>query len=381
MKKEVVLVFLLFGIFQSLGSADALGIMFWHNSYANFQPGAIFELHYVVHGIPPYQDVRVYAAGDLAQYVEISPEKITGGGDFVARIRLPEVIEQPGPHVVYFHAAEVVGEGGGGIGTAVTIKVPFTIFVPYPGRYASAKLIVGDINVGDPLWVTIEGTNLGTENNTLKAGFDIFSQEGKVDSFDLGSQFIPRQENFGFSKKVDTISYKPGEYRVAAWVDYGSLLGLDGDFRIGSLFVSILNYTSRFEKDALQKFEIEAESKWNNLIDEVYAEVRVFNTTNNVSVFKTPSESLERWSKKILTGFFDTRGLGVGVYQAEIHVFYASGKKSAQTSKQVTIEIVESWWIKYKGVLIVAGVAVFLLLISVVFVFYLLIKKFKKRKR
>ncbi len=378
MKKGIVILFIV--LFFQVSPAAALGVLYWHRPDVNFQPGLQLQLSYLVHNLPPGKEVRIYAEGDLAQYVEMIPEKLAGGGGFTAMIRLPAVIEKPGPHTLHFVVAEAA-EDVGGIGTTVTIRVPFTIHVPYPGKYAEANVKVEDINTGEPLPLVIEGTNLGTENNTIGARFDILSSEGKVESFDLGSFFVNAQENFAFRKKVDTASYKPGNYKVAATVDYGSPLFLEADFRIGSLFVTATNYTSRFMKESISKFDIEVESHWNNLIDEAYAEVRIFNATSNISKFKTPSESLERWSRKTLTGFFDTHGVGVGSYTADIALTYRSGKKTAQTSTQVTIEVAGEWWVKYRSLIVVAAVSVLLFIISVFFASFLLLHKFKKKRR
>ncbi len=378
MKKGLIL--FLSVLFFQVSPAAALGVLYWHHPNVNFQPGLQLQLNYLVHNLPLEKEVRVYAEGDLAQYVEVSPEKLVGGGGFTATIRLPAVIEKPGPHILHFVVTEVA-EDVGGIGTTVTIRVPFTIHVPYPGKYAEAHVTVGDINIGESLPVAIEGANLGTENNTISARFDILSSEGKAESFDLGNLFVKAQENFVFRKKVDTVNYKSGNYKVAATIDYGSPLFLEADFRIGSLFVTVMNYTARFMKESINKFDIEAESHWNNLIDEAYAEVSIFNATSNISKFKTPSEGIERWGRKTLTGFFDTHGVGAGSYTADITLTYRSGKKTAQTSTQVTIEVVEGWWVKYKSLLVVAAVSVLLFIISVFFASFLLIHKFKKKRR
>ncbi len=373
---KLILFILLFSLLY-FPLSSALGVMYWHNSQVNFQPGLTLQLNYAIHGVDPNQDIRVYAEGDLAQYVDISPEKLTGGGGFTAILRLPDVIEKPGPHTIYFVAAEFFGEGGG-IGTSVTIRVPYTVFVPYPGRYVGANLRVSDINVGEPLPVSLEGTNLGTENYTISANIEIYAKE-RVGIFDLGSIYAASQDTFVFKKKIDTKEYKPGNYKIIGIIDYGTPLRLEADFRIGSLFVSIINSSSRFMKNTINPFDVEVESNWNNPIDSVYAEVRVYNATRNVSLFKTPSENLERWGRKSLKGFFDTRGIAPGFYDAEIILFYSSGKRSAQTSQSLQIMILDDRWSTYQTYLII-GSAV-LLLILIVFVALIFRVIFKKKKR
>jgi len=154
---------------------------------------------------------------------------------------------------------------------------------------------------------------------------------------------------------------------------------LEKNFRIGSLFVDITNYTSRFMKNSLQRFEIGIESKWNDPIEDVYANVKIFNATRNLFSFKTPSEKLEGWESKTVTGFLDTRGLAPGVYDGEIALLYTSGKKSGQSTKAIKIEVREDWWNAYLLYIIIGCFALVIMAVALL-IFWISFRNRKNRR-
>ena len=312
-------------LFSKLGCA-ALGI-----SPAildlDFVPGGEYEITYHVISDDPSLEIEVYAGGDFAGYVTLSEKTIIGSGDFKVKIKLPYSIDKPGEHRIGIGARAKPTESQF-IGTAIDISGNIKFFVPYPGRYAEVELNILNGNVNDEIPVEAHVINRGVEGLNINTDIRFFEENGRlVYDMPFTPVYLASKEDRYFRKYFNTTGYKPGNYLAEAIVDYGDIVKVNRTFRIGSLFVNITNFTEKLQQGGIQKFIINIESRWNDNLNEVYADVNISNATKSIE-FRTPSARLGGWQKETLTGFLDTEGMA-GQYKTEIALNYAGQKSFA----------------------------------------------------
>lgn len=339
----------------------------------NFEPNMQLTLGFSVES--PEIKIKIFSSGDLAEYVSFDKTELNGSGGFTATIKLPAEVEKPGTNNLYIMAQQIPGEGGG-IATAVAVGALIKINVPYPGKYAEMSFSVEDVNVGEDLKFNSEISSLGKEDIFAIIMTNISVYNGNaIETFELGHDFIKPTEKKNFQKIVNSSKYGAGHYTAIAILNYGTnrTVKIEKPFKIGSLFVEILNYTKEVYSGKLSKFDIEIGSNWNNKIENIYAYVSVYdkkNETNVLTEFKTTSESIDRWQIKNLTAYLDATNIKPGIYKTNITLFY---EKNSNTK---IVEIVVKRKIPLN--LIIIGVVV---LIALAIVIIFAIVKIKKKKR
>ncbi len=316
--KKLVLFLLVIVLFSNFTSA-ALGI-----SPAiveiNFVPGAEHTLKFNIISDDPLQEIEVFLDGDFSEYSSLSKTELVGGDFVIVQIKLPYTANKPGFHSLTIGAKTVPSETSF-LGTAIDIRVPMKIFVPYPGRYVEGQLNLPDSNVGEEIPVELHVINRGKENLFVKPDIDFLSEEGDIiSSLTFKQVQINTTGERYFRKFLNTSEFKPGNYLAKAIIDYGEIIEINRTFRIGSLFVDIVNFTKELPEGGIQRYYIDIESKWNNNLGEVFADVVIFNDLENFP-FRTPSVELKAWNKETLEGFLDTRDLD-GEYDVNITLHY-----------------------------------------------------------
>ncbi len=347
----------------------------------DFKPGLERTFEYSVFGGNPNFELEVYAAGELAEYVKLDKDTLSaGGGKFLVTIKLPEYIEKPGKNRIYIGAREKFDEelAGGTVGTSVTIQAVIVIYVPYPGKYLEISLKSNNVNVGEPVNFELNIISRGDEDVNMTPQIEITSSNKTIENLYFRNRELKSQESITLKKALDTTNYNPGTYNAIAIVDYGKIASAESSFKIGDLFINIVNYTRQIFIGEIKRFDIEIESGWNDNIDGVYAEVFIFNGSERFIDFKTSSTSLTPWERKTITGFFDTSNFLEGFYDANITLIYY-GKDIGKTSTElVEIEFIKEAK-KITMWLIIAGILLVLIIIGFIIKKYLF-KKWKKVK-
>ena len=340
----------------------------------NFEPNV--EKSYTIQAIGdnPEQELEVFTRGELGKYVTFDRKTLFGGGVFTATLKLPEKIDKPGVNEIMIVVREKVNESTG-IGTSITIQVPIYIHVPYPGKYAEIALKANNVNVGEPVNFYLTILSRGKEDINAKPRIEIFSENESVETLYLEQTTVKSQETASLKKVLDTSSYRPGAYTALAVVDYGGAESAKttAEFKIGSLFVKLTNYTDKITINGISKFQVEIESNWNSRIDNVYANVLIgknATSTESLASFKTPSASLEPWGKASLEGFFDTGNFTKGIYNANITLVYSGNSSS---------NLVSVKFVKKESKLFLTAVLAVIIIILILAI--LLVKKLSIRKR
>jgi len=340
----------------------------------DFKPYGKFLINFNVVSAEANQKLEVYASGDLAQYVKFDKTQLTGPEPFTAYIDLPREIEKPGQHVVYIRVREIVDESKG-IGTRLEIGAAFVLKVPYPGKYAEIKsFVVNNTNDGEAVIFYSQVENLGVEDIMLFPTIEVYSNKKLLDNFTLESRLVNHTTTVEFIKILEN-GYKSGVYNATISFDYGKTMAQNTSFFVGSLFIDITNYSSKFIKGKISEFRIGIESKWNSDVKNVYAEVNVTKNGNQADFFKTPSIELKKWESAYLKGFFNSEDLDTGNYKANISLFY----EDKVSGKIVDIKVSNPPM--SRDTMLIIGAITFLFLVLIGVIVYLFLNRRKSQKR
>lgn len=371
MKKAILSIILI--IFCSkLISSGSIGIS--PSSFRFFfEPGLERTFDYEVISSDPSQPIKVYATGDLSEYVTLSKNSFVGKGSFNVKMKLPSTIEKPGLHTILIGAIEDKKEikGDTMIGGIAAVQARIDIIVPYPGIYLENKFNIGNINEKENAQAEIKLDNLGTENISVKASIKIYDKnETKIlITKELENIFLASKESKIITEELETGNFSPGEYFGVLNLEYeGKTDKTTSAFKVGEFFVRITDYSYLFERGKINPFNIEVESRWNTKIDRVYATVSISDKGTLLQQFETLSKDLSPWETKNLTGYIDTTELENKMYTASISVKY----ENSSTNKLVAIHISEPTEKEVVSFLIL-GAALLIALIAIVF----LIRKVK----
>ncbi len=365
MRGYIILLLLAFIFIVPLSSA---AIMVSPGSYnVNFEPNlkANYDFTFFVDDNTLLQ---IYAAGDLAQYVKLSTDSIKGQGTVTASVSLPASIDVPGLHVISIGARQAPSPGQQGFGLVGNVLGQIEIFVPYPGQYATFDLSANNANVGQNVTFSGSVNNLGKEFITARAFADVYLNNTKVTRVDLGSFSLNASTKQAFSSDMDSHGMLPGNYNAIGTLMYGDshIIQNNLSFKLGELKVSILNYTSSFQRDKINRMEIEVESHWNDPIQGVYANVTLIGYPIS---FTTPTISLQGFDTGTLTGFFDTTGLNDS-FEAAITLNYAG--KSENEVVNLSLEKKND----YMPVILVSAI----LFVAILIALTVILKRRKKSK-
>jgi len=342
----------------------------------DFTPGLrqIFDFNFFTES---NVELEISAAGELSEYVTLNKEKLIGGGNVKALLELPEDSSEinPGLHKIGIVARQIISKEGGAVGTSITLHAEIRIRIPYPGKYADLDFSAGNANAGENVDFKAIIYSRGKESIVTDSYIEIYdSDNNKVELLPLGVNVINPAESAEISKKWNSGKNVPGRYNAILVVEYdsGESRGMkkttaERGFRLGELFVDIANYTKEFEREKINKFDIVAESFWNDPIESVFAEVSIVGY--DIS-FLTPSSNLEPFGKSILTGHFDTTPIEEKEFKAKILLNY----KGKETEKIVDLKFKRE--INY---LLISGILVGLILVIITAILF--IKRYKKIKK
>jgi hypothetical protein len=188
----------------------------------------------------------------------------------------------------------------------------------------------------------------------------------------LGTKIIENQKSVTFVKILNSSELGQGEYDAVANVQYDNkIINASSKFKIGYMFVNIIDYTKKILRGGIKPFEINISNLWGNKIENIYGEVYLERGGNNITSFITSPLTLEPWSNGLLRGYLETESLEAGNYKLRMLVNYGE----LPTEKTGTLRIYEKYdWI-YTVLIVIIVVLILLLLISVYLNF-----RAKKRK-
>ena len=279
--------------------------------------------------------IELYVEGDLAKYVELDKDELKNRGSFVASVSLPAELSVPGKNRVLIGAKEIVGEDSF-LGTSLEMRAPIYIFVPYPGKYVEANLNIPNVNQGDQIPVEVYVINRGKNDlDVVDVDVSFYDYNGDfVKNVEFSEVSLDTYDERYFRKFIDSSEFGPGEYEVRAEIFYdGEKLNLNESIRVGHLFVGVNDFTKKLSKGGIRELNVEIESEWNGLLENVFADVLIKNEDMNLS-FRTPSVDLEAFGGANLTGYIETSELE-GDYDVEIDLIYSDKVTSVSGTLKV----------------------------------------------
>jgi hypothetical protein len=320
MIKKRVVFFLVFTVLVSGLVSARLGVSPAVHE-VNFVPGLEESFHFNFISDDNMGRFAIEVEGDLAEYITLSKEEIVGSGEVDALMKLPQVIEKPGTHRILVGARQLSREEGG-THLLLAIRGVIKVNVPYPGKYAELELETEDANAGEPIKLNLKIYSRGKEAITTDSKIEIYDlQNRKVETLDLGEDMINSGEFVEIDATLNTVNYGSGNYKVKAVVEYGGREAeAEGAFRLGELFVKVVDYSKEFKRNRVSPFVIVVESFWNDPVEIVYAEGEVLGYEN--IEFKTPLIRLEPWQRGSLSGYLDTSTIEEETFQARVVLHY-----------------------------------------------------------
>lgn len=379
LKRTILFIFLIFCTIILIKPINAVGIYVPNNNEMDFKSGLEKTFNFAV--TSSKMDIKLSASGYLSEYVSLSKTFI--GSDSTDRIfkviiKLPEKIERSGHHKVWIAAEEIIDESkiGGTIGTSTNAIAYILIHVLNPGKYVEIRLSAPDVNLNEPVNFAVNVKNFGEENiNSIKAAIDIYNPDNeKLATVYTEEKSLKSNTEETLHAQLSTVGYKAGIYKAVATLNYDGETKEDKrSFRIGELNIKIINYTKEFEKDKINKFDIEIGSDWGNKIENVYGKIEI-----NNNIIKTPTIEMLPWEKKIITTYWDTNNIEIGSYDAEITIYY-EGKTTIERGKIEVVKKKEALVEKPGAITISLSTTTILILIIILLIIIDIIWITKKR--
>ena len=340
------LICLLIGIFM-ISSVYALGITPGRTT-VDFRPGLQKTISFeIINSKGENLEFSLSVDGELSDYINLESDRISISSSESSKnvnynINLPDSLE-PGVRtgkVVVTEIPEEVDAGDSYVAAILAVATQIYVNVPYPGKYATSGMVVYNANKGEDVTFIFPIINKGEFDLTsVRANVDIYnSLSEKVDSFNTKSIVIPNGEKKEIVYKW-VADVPIGEYRAAATVIYDEgVINLERTFRVGTKELELQEISvNNFALGQIVKLEMLVENKWSEPISGAYIETKIKNDVGNVvSSFESASYSVEALSKQVFMSYWDTAGVKVGSYDAEVSINY--GDKSSKKNLEFQVE-------------------------------------------
>jgi hypothetical protein len=359
------------------------------NPTIDFKPGLEKTFSYILVPTASFMmDYEVTIDGDLEEYFtpkdsllkDVFPREQRG---FTVKMKLPEEKIPPGLHQTRICIGETKTSGGGTVGVKTKACSIIRVRSLYSNKYLKIEEFkIPDVDVGDTLKFEIKVRSwTELKINAVKATIQIFgpSKEGfkkKIATLNTETKSLESNARTTLHATINTRDFEFGEYLAIASVNYdGRIANISSKFRIGMLVVKIINYTKEFERGKVNKFEIEIESRWNQLIDNIYGEISV---EDEISVLKTPFISLKPWSRATLLAFWEIKpDKELKEYTGRIAVYYENNK----TEEQVKLRIVMSKEEMNRRMIVIVVVSLLILSVLAISIYLVSKKKNESKKK
>ena len=346
MRLNRVFIAVILGLFL-ISFASSLGVSPARTTI-NFEPGLQKEVTFeVINSEGREMNIVLAGDGELAEHISVSSNNAKvlateSSREFSYSINLPSELE-PGLHEAQIYILEAPS-GGSEAGTQVLatlgVVTQLHVHVPYPGKYANAKMVIYNANQGENVKFVFPVVSAGEFDLTsVRANVDIYNKlNEKIDSFNTNSIQVPSGE-----KKEIVYNWKAdvpiGGYRASAALIYDEgTINLEEIFSVGSKELELQEITiNEFSLGEIVKLEMLVENKWSEPISGAYIETRILNDEGGlVSNFESASHDIDPLVKKVFNSFWDTAGVKVGTYETEISINYAD--KSSKKNLQFQVE-------------------------------------------
>ena len=343
--------------------------------------------------------VVIYVEGDnLDEEIIIdNPELIFSSGELQKsvkyNIKLPEKYDEPGTHEIKIVAREIPVDKafeGTFVGASVAVVHIVRINVPYPGKYATVELKLGE-DTGQGVDFIVYVNNFGTQKIVRAKGIiDVYGPTNeKLTSLETGLVSVDSGARKAMNVKWDE-NINSGKYYAKLTVLYdGNVAEYEKVFNVGIRLVDILDIiVKNFKLGGIAKFNILVENGWPEVISDVYTDLLISEKGQEIGRFKSAAEDIPALAKEELTAFWDTAGVEEGDYDAKISLYYDD--KIVEKDMKTKISFNSISFSGFTGAVIsdevggetsdtkiLIGLVVILIIINLIWFVYF---KFKKKK-
>jgi len=343
--------------------------------------------------------VVIYVEGDnLDEEIIIdNPELIFSSGELQKsvkyNIKLPEKYDEPGTHEIKIVAREIPVDKafeGTFVGASVAVVHIVRINVPYPGKYATVELKLGE-DTGQGVDFIVYVNNFGTQKIVSAKGIiDVYGPTNeKLTSLETGLVSVDSGARKAMNVKWDE-NINSGKYYAKLTVLYdGNVAEYEKVFNVGIRLVDILDIiVKNFKLGGIAKFNILVENGWPEVISDVYTDLLISEKGQEIGRFKSAAEDIPALAKEELTAFWDTAGVEEGDYDAKISLYYDD--KIVEKDMKTKISFNSISFSGFTGAVIsdevggetsdtkiLIGLVVILIIINLIWFVYF---KFKKKK-
>ena len=315
--------------------------------YVEYEPGTTQNVSfYIINSEDVRKEVSLAAMGELKDQVTILNSSLVLNAnetrEVTFELRIPEGLE-PGAHQadVFVRLVPLKGVGGSTLGATVGLIFQAVILNPYPKDYGHiVDVVVSDVKSGETAGFDIKFENLGNSTLKVKGFVDIYSPENTtLAKLETGEEEVNSTKSVTLHASWDTKDAPKGVYRVVTHVEYAGKLTelVQKEFRVGEMLMEITGMPSAsVNSGEIGKVALVLKNYWNDKVPDVYALVKITDSSGKV-VGNARSESftVEPWSEKEVTVYWDTSGVGLGTYVSDAVLYYSN--KTAERKSEIQV--------------------------------------------
>lgn len=279
-------------------------------------------------------DITPYITISRTEFPQMPPNTI---GEFSVTLDFTDEVIPPGLHEARVVVKETQGPAGT-VGAVASVGVRFLVVSLSPTEFIKWSLSATNANVGEESTITSVVRNWGVPQiNDLYIEYKIYdSKNNLLKEITTGKYSIESKGVEGIKTIFSTQDFKPADYLIKAKVYFADQIQeSETRFRVGTKTVKINSITPEYVPNAINKAAINVESGWNEDIKEIKGYVNILEGTEVVSRFDLLPQGLNAWQKNSMIGFFDTNGLELGKYSAEVNLRF--DEEIAQKTFEITI--------------------------------------------
>ncbi len=350
MKLIVLSLIVLLTILTTLSYASAIGITPGKRTL-DYTSGMTQEVSFRVVNTE-YKDmtVHLYKEGTLAPFIEFQEQTVHFDEDeesktFRYTFRVNSLDLKGGSYEGRIVAVEVPEAQSGQISAAAVLGVATQVVlrVPYPGEYIEATLDVNEVEPGKNITFVVGATNLGSKQTKVSAQIDILRGSeivGRIKSNEIIIQ--PQQRN---ALRAEWPAVESGVYTARATVNYdgNKKTTVSKEFRISGLMLEIKRiFVKNYRLNEIAKVAIVVESKWNDIIKDVYGHLTVTSDKGDtVGDFKSASVDMQPKAVETIYAYWDTEGVEKGVYDGKIVLHYEDNQIEKILKAKIDVDSME----------------------------------------
>ncbi len=328
----LILVFFIFFI----SSISALGVTPARNTIDYIGKSSNTYSFTIVNSENKDMNLKISARGDLANYINLEKSSVSmSSSDSQVKIsyflNLPEQLS-PGTQVGEIVITEnpKLEEGENYIGATLAVVTQVYVYVPYPGKYAEAKLnVINADSNGDATFIISVASKGDFDLTDVYANIDVYSAlNEKIDSLFTEKYFIASGDKKDIIYKWKA-SVPIGNYKAKVALIYDDkIINLEDEFAVGEANIELQElYVNEFSLGEIVKVNMLLENKWSEAIIGVHSIMEIYSKDGKkLDSIKSPNYDIEPLGKQILSSYWDTSGVKEGSYDTTVSLEYGNKK-------------------------------------------------------